>query len=336
MNIEELKIDDDFKSLLPSLSDEVFKDLEKDILANGLLSPIVTWNGYIVDGHNRYEICKRHGITDVEVRPIIRSSKAGAMEWIVNNQFSKRNLLLSEKIRLLDRVHKEYERQARERQSSAGGDKKRNLVSETAFGKFTKSDKETVHVSDRMASKLGVSEKTYRDARTVVEQGTQEQIERMDKGGKGNGVSAIAKEIRDENSPKKKCTKCGRMLPLSAFKKQKDKKSGLSSWCKSCSNDRAALNRFIRSAQDPKIVEAVNFIKDPNSDTSVTFEAFYSELEIITDSFVRRFTGSLESNINLIDTDDKREKILNLVNGISKVVITKGELNKWKSITDSK
>lgn len=331
MNIEELKIDDDFKTLLPSLPDEVFKDLEKDILANGMLSPIVTWNGYIVDGHNRYEICKRHGITDVEVRPIIRSSKAGAMEWIVSNQFSKRNLLLSEKIRLLDKVHKEYERQARERQlASQNNDKGRavwaNLPKQGDSGR----------VSDRMASKLGISARTYQDARTVVEQGTQEQIERMDKGGKGNGVSAIAKEIRDENSPKKKCSKCGRMLPISAFKKRKDRKSGLSSWCKDCSNDKAAETRFLRSAQDQKIVDAVNFIKDPNSDTSITFDAFYGELEIITDSFVRRLTGALESNTNLIDTDEKREKILSLVNEISKMVITKGELNKWKSITDSK
>ena len=330
MNIEELKIDDDFKTLLPSLSDEVFVDLEKDILTNGMLSPIVTWNGYIVDGHNRYEICKRHGIKEVEVKNLpLPTTKSDVMQWIIGHQLGKRNLTKSQLVRSYESVERQIAKEAESRMLSGKKDPTSNL-------KQGGLDKRNPTTASKIAEKMGVSENTYRDMKLVANEGTPEQIERMDKGGKGNGVSAIAKEIRDENSPKKKCSKCGRMLPISAFKKRKDRKSGLSSWCKDCSNDKAAETRFLRSAQDQKIVDAVNFIKDPNSDTSITFDAFYGELEIITDSFVRRLTGALESNTNLIDTDEKREKILSLVNEISKMVITKGELDKWKSITDSK
>lgn len=332
MNIEELKIDDDFKTLLPSLSDEVFGDLEKDILANGLLSPIVTWKGYIVDGHNRYEICKRHGIKEVEVKNLpLPTTKSDVMQWIIGHQLGKRNLTKSQLVRSYESVERQIAKEAKERMIAV-----QNNNSARAVSSNLNEQREPIRTASKIAKKIGVSENTYRDMKLVANEGTPEQIERMDKGGKGNGVSAIAKEIRDENSPKKKCSKCGRMLPISAFKKQKDRKSGLSSWCKDCSNDKAAETRFLRSAQDQKIVDAVNFIKDPNSDTSITFDAFYGELEIITDSFVRRLTGALESNTNLIDTDEKREKILRLVNEISKMVITKGELNKWKSITDSK
>ena len=34
----------------------------------------------------------------------------------------------------------------------------------------------------------------------------------------------------------KKCTRCGKELPLSAFVKNKSKKGGLGSWCKECNN----------------------------------------------------------------------------------------------------
>jgi len=34
-------------------------DWEANILKNGCYDPIKIWNGTIVDGHNRYEICTK-------------------------------------------------------------------------------------------------------------------------------------------------------------------------------------------------------------------------------------------------------------------------------------
>lgn len=53
----------EMSELLPPLPDEQLSLLEADILANGCYSPIVVMEDMtIVDGHNRYEICERHGI----------------------------------------------------------------------------------------------------------------------------------------------------------------------------------------------------------------------------------------------------------------------------------
>ena len=49
-----------------------------------------------------------------------------------------------------------------------------------------------------VAKKIGVSKNTYKGMKKIVSEGTPEQIERMDKGGKGNGVSAIVAEIKCE------------------------------------------------------------------------------------------------------------------------------------------
>ena len=67
--MKELKIDQELKNLLPPLTDEEYKQLEKNIIDNGFDRnfPIMEWHGYLADGHNRYSICKKHNIEDILV-----------------------------------------------------------------------------------------------------------------------------------------------------------------------------------------------------------------------------------------------------------------------------
>ena len=51
---QELKTDPEYESIIPKLTDEEFKQLEENLLADGVLAPLIVWNGTIVDGHNRY------------------------------------------------------------------------------------------------------------------------------------------------------------------------------------------------------------------------------------------------------------------------------------------
>ena len=56
-----LKIDPEFQSQIPPLTDDEFKQLEENILKEGkLLSPLIVWNSTLVDGHNRYAILQKH------------------------------------------------------------------------------------------------------------------------------------------------------------------------------------------------------------------------------------------------------------------------------------
>ena len=55
MKLSQLKIDPEFQSKIPPLQFEEEQQLEQNIIAEGrLLNPIITWNGYILDGHTRY------------------------------------------------------------------------------------------------------------------------------------------------------------------------------------------------------------------------------------------------------------------------------------------
>ena len=56
-----LKIDPEFQSQIPPLTDDEFKQLEENILKEGkLLSPLIVWGNTLVNGHNRYEIVQEH------------------------------------------------------------------------------------------------------------------------------------------------------------------------------------------------------------------------------------------------------------------------------------
>lgn len=86
-----LKIDKEFKTLIPPLSPKEYEQLEANIIADGCREPIVIWNGYIIDGHNRYEICKNHHI-GYKVKEMSFESRDEAVVWICTNQLGRRNI----------------------------------------------------------------------------------------------------------------------------------------------------------------------------------------------------------------------------------------------------
>jgi len=77
--------------LIPPLTSEEFKQLERNILEEGIRDPLVTWNGILVDGHNRYRIAREYDIDFQTVEKIFADINE-VKEWMINNQFGRRNL----------------------------------------------------------------------------------------------------------------------------------------------------------------------------------------------------------------------------------------------------
>jgi hypothetical protein len=89
---KEFTIDPEFKGLIPPLSAGEYKQLEDNILAaKKCRDALITWQGKLVDGHNRYQICTEHEIkyTTAELK---LDSRDDVILWIVKNQFGRRNL----------------------------------------------------------------------------------------------------------------------------------------------------------------------------------------------------------------------------------------------------
>ena len=91
MNSQILKIDEEFKQLIHPLKRQEYLQLESNIIADGCRDPIIVWDGYIIDGHNRYEICTRHGIP-FETQEKTFICREEAIAWICGNQLGRRNI----------------------------------------------------------------------------------------------------------------------------------------------------------------------------------------------------------------------------------------------------
>jgi GH24 family phage-related lysozyme (muramidase) len=89
--MEELDIDREFEAMCPALLPDEYRLLEEGILADGCRDPIVVWKGVIIDGHNRYEICRKHNIT-FKIKTISLPDREAAVKWIARNQLGRRNL----------------------------------------------------------------------------------------------------------------------------------------------------------------------------------------------------------------------------------------------------
>jgi 16S rRNA G966 N2-methylase RsmD len=86
-----LKIKEEFKSLIFKLKNSEYKELEKSCLEYGIRDAIVTWQGYIIDGHNRYEIAQKHNL-DYKITEMQFDSNENVKGWMILNQLGRRNL----------------------------------------------------------------------------------------------------------------------------------------------------------------------------------------------------------------------------------------------------
>ncbi len=87
----EIKIDPEFHALIPPLSKDEYSQLEVNIKTEGCRDALIVWNGILLDGHNRFEICNKLEIhfNTVEIELPDRETAA---DWIDKNQLGRRNL----------------------------------------------------------------------------------------------------------------------------------------------------------------------------------------------------------------------------------------------------
>ena len=86
-----LKNDKEFKAIIRPLFKSEFLQLEENILTDGCRDPLVVWNGIIIDGHNRYEICTKHRIP-FAVTELEFDCREAVVAWVCSNQLGRRNL----------------------------------------------------------------------------------------------------------------------------------------------------------------------------------------------------------------------------------------------------
>ena len=193
-----LAIDPEFASKIPPLREEELKQLEENILADGVvINPLIVWNGVIVDGHNRYRILQKHPEIQFSTYEKAFSNRYEAIAWICKNQLGRRNLTPEQRKYL---IGKQYEA---EKQSN-GGDRKSSMKKSVG-----QNDQliERKHTRRRIADENNVNESFVRraesfangvDAAEAVEPGIKQSILSGTLKVTNQDVSAIAKAPPEE------------------------------------------------------------------------------------------------------------------------------------------
>lgn len=176
----ELKIDNELRNLLPPLTDEEYKQLEKNIVENGFDKnfPIMEWHGFIVDGHNRYSICKKHNIKPV-IGTLAYDTKEEVMEWMLDIQLGRRNLSPIQRIAVAEKYRSIYEKQAiinKQNAMSEARKKNENNRNEqfSQNSSTTVSSKNKIDVRAKLAETAGVSTDTYSKGKKILDSDNEE------------------------------------------------------------------------------------------------------------------------------------------------------------------
>ena len=118
--MKQIEIKEEFKKLIPPLTTEEYKQLEDNCLEEGIREKIILWNNYIIDGHNRYNIAKQWNL-EFETESKNFSSEEAVKEWMILNQFGRRNLSNYQRSVLALQLEDVFRAKAKEKQKEAGG-----------------------------------------------------------------------------------------------------------------------------------------------------------------------------------------------------------------------
>lgn len=154
--MSEIRIDPEFKALIPPLTVEEYAGLEESIVREGCRDALVLWMGILIDGHNRYEICQKHGIP-FETREIELDDRDEAIMWIIMNQFSRRNLPAYERARLALRLKPMIAEKAKGQQIRKSAD----FVSQKSV------EQKPIDTQKELARAAGVSHDTIHKVETI-------------------------------------------------------------------------------------------------------------------------------------------------------------------------
>lgn len=153
-----ISIDTEFKNLIPPLTAEEYAGLEESILREGCRDAIVLWGETIIDGHNRYEICTKHGVDFRTVQKVLDDRNAAKL-WMMQNQLARRNLTDFQRIEIAHKCEDAVRAKAKESQVRKSAD----------FVMEKLPEQKPIVSRDELGTLAGVSGKTYEHAVTVLE-----------------------------------------------------------------------------------------------------------------------------------------------------------------------
>ena len=325
----DLTVDPEFRDLIPPLNEEELKLLEESLVADGCESPLTVWNGVIIDGHNRYAICRKHEIP-FSIQEKNFSSRDDAMLWMLRNQLGRRNLNSYQRVELVLKFEP-LVKNAAEQRMMAG--KAANPVPTLAQGQ-TKGK-----TRDHLSEAAGVSHGTFAKAKKLV-QSADEETKRELRAGKVTVNRAYTELLEKEHEGETKiCERCKQEKPLSAFSIPSNRRS-FSSVCRDCEKENSAVAKSAaEAAAKPADIAASSeppcpipgmvmhngapiHVERPLPDTPEMFRYVADLVKSCCDSYVIGLTSAMRRYSSGMGSEEHNAQILEMVRRTNEQVLT--------------
>ena len=199
-----MQIKKQFKDLIPPLTKEEFKQLENNCMSEGIREKILTWNGFIIDGHNRFEIATRWDL-DYKTESKHFDNEEAVKEWMILNQFGRRNLSNYQRSVLALELEDVFSKKAKEKQKEAGGAVRQ------------KSDKAVIDTKKELSKVASVSHDTIAKVKKIQERAPEEVKAKLRTG--EVSINAAYKEIKKEEKKAEKENERDRLAEIGKNKK---------------------------------------------------------------------------------------------------------------------
>lgn len=238
--MKELKINPRFEKFSPKKKQDEIDKLRKSLKEKGYIgAAILTWHGYIVDGHNRYYMCKELGVEigDDNIEEIDLGDDAeeiDAMDWMLTHQLSSKNLSVGEKLAMTEEFKKEVSLENEKRKSEAISESNKNRNSNTLQLECNENESKSrsnTWTDSQTAKKAGVGVGTVARYNRVMNSDDENLKEKVKSG--EVTVNKAYEEVRKKET--RICKICGKEKKIIDF-------FGNDTICKECARKEAEKN----------------------------------------------------------------------------------------------
>lgn len=265
--MKELKINPRFEKFSPKKKQDEIDELRKSLREKGYIgSPILTWHGFIVDGHNRYKMCKELGVSiDLEknVEEIDLGDNAeeiDAMDWMLTHQLSSKNLSVNERMAMVDDFKEEVKRD---------NEKKRKESNEKFYGNRFTNQNNIVESTPIGVQSIKNHSETWTDSQTAKKAGV--------------GVGTVARYNRVMNSDDEELktkVKTGEVTVNKAYEEVRKKETRI---CKVCGKEKKIIDFFgndtiCKECSRKESEENINAQKSSSSKPSSYMDDVYKDV----------------------------------------------------------
>ena len=185
----ELVVDEELERVAPPLAENELEILKADILEHGCKFPLIVWGDTIVDGHNRYRICKEEGIP-FGIEQMDVADKTEAKLWIVKNQLGRSNHKDFQRCEMVLPLEEELKEEAHAAQLAG-------LIQNTVLPNLAK--RHTTRAT--LAKMAGVAQGTLDKVKVLIIEADEETMQKLSSGERK--ILTAYKQLKKKYKPKK-------------------------------------------------------------------------------------------------------------------------------------